>query len=202
MHGDECPNAVEEVGELEETAVEDHVDRLPEVPAGVSAVARRDRVEADPGVAGDPVQLEQHARHVGLARHRLGDAEEVRGADRLGLGSRADREPTVLDLRLRGLDLGRQVRARRSLRRDDDEVAEGADDQEGDDHERDRSRLRDALLRHDVTCAFRRPALIANLTIGRLPWFSTTLEPSLTSSRCGITERRARSRATPSWEYV
>ena len=78
--------------------------------AVVRAVARRDRVEADSGVAGDPVQLEQHARHVGLARHCLGDAKEVRGATlalldsadvgRASTGKMAKWAPTLADLRI------------------------------------------------------------------------------------------------------
>jgi hypothetical protein len=106
---DEAAEPEEKVGQLEVISVEDHVDRHHLVSTQRGRALRRDRVESDPALARDCVQLEHDSRFVGLIWHGFRQPEEIGHTNLLRvLGFRQERA-RVADLAVLGGNLGGEV---------------------------------------------------------------------------------------------
>ena len=199
-HVDEVAQAVEEVRQVVEVALELDRDRDREVPGDRRRSRRgRDLLEVDAAVLGDLVQLEDDPGHVDLIRHRLGQAVEIGDADLGALlclhrqGARGrDRVVRVRDLRV-------QVGCLRPLRADQHEPAAEAGQHEAEHDECDHDRLRDAAL-HCVAPGRRTSATMMKWTALAVPTSVRVLCWSCTLTRSGTTASRLSSRATAGCE--
>ncbi len=139
-HRHERAQPEEEVGEGVEGAVEGDVDRHDLVRRDRECRLRRDRLEADAGLVGDPRELEQDPRHVGRARHRDREPEDVGDGDRLRVVLRRGRRERIAQLERGGGDLLVEAGRLGLLRADDHEVAgRGVDEDDGADDRAERA---------------------------------------------------------------
>src|SRR4029079_18410921 len=102
VHPNEAAQPEEEVGKLVVVAVELEGDREARVAARDGRPLRRDRVELDAALAGNPAQLEEDARHGDRGRHPLRQPEELGDTDRRGRLRLSGERAALLDLLLRG----------------------------------------------------------------------------------------------------
>src|SRR5439155_18778460 len=133
--------------------------------------------------------------------HRAREAEQVGHADRRGIRVRGRRRLRGRELGLRLLDLRPDGPELLALRLDHERVAAGEHGEQADERRDREAGLREPAAHHDAS-AMRRSASISNWTIEREPTSVSLLDTSWTWSSSGITERRARKRATLSCEYV
>src|SRR5262249_30181100 len=158
---------------------------------------RRDLVEADSRLLRQRVQREDHVGRRELARHRLGEAEDARGA--YGRQRLLERARAVGgDLGLHGSRLLLQAGRRRALRRDQGEVADAEDEDEDGRHDRNLSPLRQAgeAGGHEAPLPLRMSETMVNWMTFWPASCAVWLCWSWTFFRSGTTESRSRSRAT------
>src|SRR4029079_3367025 len=168
----------------------------------------------DAGLVGDPRQLEQDPRHVGGARHRDREPEDVGDRDRLRIVLCRRRREGVAELERGGRDLFVEAGRRGRLRADHHEVAgRGIDEDDGADDHTERARGQLPLSEGGTWASAgtggagaalggRTSARIVNWTSSRSFSSWLWLDCSRTLARSGITESRERNRATPFCEYV
>ena len=210
MHRHERAQAVEEVRQVVEVALERDGDRQHRVAPDRRVRLRRDRVEADARVARELAQLEEEVGHVRPVRHGLREPVDVGDLDLRRCARSSDLLVVGVDLRLNLGGLGLQVLDLRALRAHEQEPAGEADDEDRADHDSDqRSGLECLEALHDrVHVDLHEPgapetlmsAAIENSTTSCPPTFDSVELISCTFVRSGTTCRRESSRATPSCE--
>ena len=206
MDGHERAQAVEEVGEVVEVALERDGDRQHRVAPDQSVRLRRDRVEADARVAGELAQLEEEVGHVRPVRHGFREPVDVGDLDLRCRAHGGDLLVVGIDLRLDLGGLCLQVLDLRALRAHEQKPAGEADDEGRPDHDCDQRSGLEALealhdrVHVDLHGATLMSAAIENSTTSCPPTFDRLELTSCTFVRSGTTCRRDSSRATPSCE--
>jgi len=110
------------------------------LPWNVTEIGRtvgRDRVEADPGVAGELAELEHEVGHVGAVGHCLREPVDVRDLDLRRCPCSRDLLVVRPNLRLNVRGVGLEALDLRPLGPDEQKPAREADDQHGSDDDPD-----------------------------------------------------------------